>query len=579
MLWSRKTLSVFYNRSKEDIVYLDATGSVIQKSAQSPPYYVYELVDSTRHYKLGMHVFGLLACCSTLKEMDEVVYSSAVVFCSPCSGPDVPKHYNNLRLLMQQRGSFELNEKDITAEDYKHDFGTTPLMSHFQATISNAVLDLNGPSNIYYSPEFISALAKYFLPYATLWSGDLGRHGKSPVYQNLSKFYKKVRQSKKQNFTQDNHTQGIMEKSQWDLKQIRFQRKRLKRLDDFVQIYQKMHGALLVEYADVERCRKKKWKCGREVGSAEDFVSPLVLDLSLKKTREDSPQPHLTDEQTEVFMQTQIIECLLHHTVNHLHLDKNIYIMNHFVAGVILSRRQSLSKVNFDEYKAIVSFINVENVHWKFLYINAAESSVYLVDPLDNSAEQAESDLAANKFREKERLENDLKNFKLCKENFKFVRILLIGQVGAGKSSFINSVKSVFLGYMATDALFNVTMNNQKSFTKAFTTYEITSGEYALPFVLTDTMSLEPYESQGIHPDDIAKALEGFIKEGYKFNPASAVSCKDDGYRSNPTIREQALCVVYVMPADKISFMQHELIEKFKNIRQKVSDLEFSMIP
>ncbi len=44
MLWSRKTLSVFYKRFKEDIVYLDATGSVIQKSAQSPPYYVYELV-------------------------------------------------------------------------------------------------------------------------------------------------------------------------------------------------------------------------------------------------------------------------------------------------------------------------------------------------------------------------------------------------------------------------------------------------------------------------------------------------------------------------------------------------------
>ncbi len=120
--------------------------------------------------------------------------------------------------------------------------------------------------------------------------GDLGRHGTSPVYQNLSKFYKKVRQSKKQvncykkhlqfflnhiivvrmstdkrctiffqNFTQDNHTQGIMEKSQWDLKKIRFQRKRLRRLDDFVQIYQKMHDALILEYKDVERCSKKVW--------------------------------------------------------------------------------------------------------------------------------------------------------------------------------------------------------------------------------------------------------------------------------------------------------------------------------
>ncbi len=71
-----------------------------------------------KHYKLAMHVFGLLACCSTLKEMNEVVCSSAVLFCSPCSGANVQKHYNNLQMLMQQRGSFE-HEKDVIAEDYR----------------------------------------------------------------------------------------------------------------------------------------------------------------------------------------------------------------------------------------------------------------------------------------------------------------------------------------------------------------------------------------------------------------------------------------------------------------------------
>lgn len=65
-----------------------------------------------------MHVFGLLTCCSTLKEMDEVVCSSAVLFCSPCSGANLQKHYNNLQMLMQQRGSFE-HEKDVIAEDYR----------------------------------------------------------------------------------------------------------------------------------------------------------------------------------------------------------------------------------------------------------------------------------------------------------------------------------------------------------------------------------------------------------------------------------------------------------------------------
>jgi len=63
-----------------------------------------------------------------------------------------------------------------------------------------------------------------------------------------------------QNFTQDNRTQGIMEKSQWDLKKIRFQRRRLTRMDDYVQIYQRMHDAQLREYEDTERSRKKVWK-------------------------------------------------------------------------------------------------------------------------------------------------------------------------------------------------------------------------------------------------------------------------------------------------------------------------------
>ncbi|XP_026118826.1 uncharacterized protein LOC113098063 [Carassius auratus] len=285
MMWSKKTLSVFYKRCKEDIVYLDATGSIIQKgSSTSPPYYVYELVvrnpskgasplpvatyltcDHTtasvtyflqafqtdmiklygkkavkrpimiicdgslvllnsisftfcklsledllqkyfevitgqyqaehfdlpilhrclshimknakdlckkhmqRHYKLGMHTFGLLACSTNLKQMDEVLLSATVVFCSPCSGDNVAKHYNNLVVLMQQVGKLEFEEENIAAEDYKNDVGTTALESHFQQVIERAPLDLDGEDNNYHAPAFIARLAKYFLPHATLW--------------------------------------------------------------------------------------------------------------------------------------------------------------------------------------------------------------------------------------------------------------------------------------------------------------------------------------------------------------------------------------------------------------------------
>lgn len=47
MLWSKKNqpLSVFYQRCKDDVVYFDATGSIISKdNASATPYYVYEVI-------------------------------------------------------------------------------------------------------------------------------------------------------------------------------------------------------------------------------------------------------------------------------------------------------------------------------------------------------------------------------------------------------------------------------------------------------------------------------------------------------------------------------------------------------
>lgn len=45
MLWSKKTIHLFHQRSKSDIVYLDATGSIVKKAkGESSPFYIYELV-------------------------------------------------------------------------------------------------------------------------------------------------------------------------------------------------------------------------------------------------------------------------------------------------------------------------------------------------------------------------------------------------------------------------------------------------------------------------------------------------------------------------------------------------------
>ncbi|KAG8008871.1 N-lysine methyltransferase KMT5A [Nibea albiflora] len=73
----------------------------------------------------------------------------------------------------------------------------------------------------------------------------------------------------------------------------------------------------------------------------------------------------------------KVIESLMHHKVCEMNLEKNIYVMSHYIAGVILHGkreevwRQTLRQVNFDTYSAVVSFVNTGNVHWKLLMAEA----------------------------------------------------------------------------------------------------------------------------------------------------------------------------------------------------------------
>lgn len=60
-------------------------------------------------------------------------------------------------------------------------------------------------------------------------------------------------------------------------------------------------------------------------------------------------------------------------------------------------------------------------------------------------------------------------SFQMSNPNIKHVRILLAGEVGAGKSSFINSLNSAFQGRITGDALVDATTGT--TFTKTVRTY------------------------------------------------------------------------------------------------------------
>ncbi|XP_058235910.1 interferon-induced protein 44-like [Hemibagrus wyckioides] len=173
-------------------------------------------------------------------------------------------------------------------------------------------------------------------------------------------------------------------------------------------------------------------------------------------------------------------------------------------------------------------------------------------------------------------IEQKLRDFKLKHPSVRFVRILLIGNVGAGKSSFINSVNNVFQKRITCDALTNTTSGT--SFTKTYETYYIERKDGShLPFAFSDVMGLED-EEKGASSENIIKALSGFLQEGFNFDPTSTKPMNDPAYRSNPSLEDQTCCLVNIVAADKISLMKDGVINKMNKIREAASKLKIPQV-
>uniref|UniRef100_A0A671SN70 Si:ch211-197g15.6 n=1 Tax=Sinocyclocheilus anshuiensis TaxID=1608454 RepID=A0A671SN70_9TELE len=152
------------------------------------------------------------------------------------------------------------------------------------------------------------------------------------------------------------------------------------------------------------------------------------------------------------------------------------------------------------------------------------------------------------------------------------VRILMIGPVGAGKSSFFNSINSIFTGHVTNKAMSG---SAGTSLTTQFRTYPVKDGREGkpLPFVLCDTMGLEEQTGAGLDIEDISSILQGRIPDCYKFNPMVPFQ-PDEHKASKPaSLQEKIHCVVYVIDASKISLMSDKLQEKLAVIHREISSL------
>jgi len=144
------------------------------------------------------------------------------------------------------------------------------------------------------------------------------------------------------------------------------------------------------------------------------------------------------------------------------------------------------------------------------------------------------------------------------------VNVLLVGEVSAGKSSFFNSVDSVFKGRVMTKALTGV--GNQwtaASLTTQYRQYQITTkGKNGrIKFRFCDTMGLEGGDA-GLSPDDMAKIMDGRVR-----NQADLANGLQD--MANAAEEDKIHCIAFCINAETLNWMADDIKMKIQSIREK----------
>ena len=127
------------------------------------------------------------------------------------------------------------------------------------------------------------------------------------------------------------------------------------------------------------------------------------------------------------------------------------------------------------------------------------------------------------------KLKDEVQTHKLCKDaNIKNINILLIGEISAGKSSFFNSVESVFSGHVtlrADSGFGGESVTTQVIITNVNTTNQYLNVQYRqyrvratdkrknrIKFKFCDSMGLEGNDV-GLSATDVGKIMDGHAEE------------------------------------------------------------------
>ncbi|KAI4902471.1 hypothetical protein NFI96_015574, partial [Prochilodus magdalenae] len=168
-----------------------------------------------------------------------------------------------------------------------------------------------------------------------------------------------------------------------------------------------------------------------------------------------------------------------------------------------------------------------------------------------------------------EEMKETLRRFKISNKVSE-LRFLLHGPIGAGKSSIINTIKSVFERRLFFNSLVGEAGH---SFTVTYQKFTVGSERSGIvPFAFYDLMGLEEGQN-GIHTDDIIQAFKGHLPENYEFQPKHPIIKQHTDYIKDPSSNDKIHFLISILPADKIFLMKDEVIDKMKHFRLAVSNL------
>ncbi|KAK3576750.1 hypothetical protein CHS0354_005589 [Potamilus streckersoni] len=154
-------------------------------------------------------------------------------------------------------------------------------------------------------------------------------------------------------------------------------------------------------------------------------------------------------------------------------------------------------------------------------------------------------------------------------------RILMIGPIGAGKSSFINTINSIFNERITNQSN---TGSAVRSLTTVYRQYQVRCGlnGQVLKFRLCDTCGIE--ETKGPSLTDLDYLLEGNVPDGYNFNTSSPISRETSGFLSHPRLKDQIHCVVFVLDASTVQVASKSIWNKLNQFQTKLNRKEIPKV-